>query len=250
MVQLLLLWTMIKTIVETPNSGVSTGTYDNLMTATNIPPKCKDCSKLDSFRYHKKCDICQRIELEEELFCDLNRSVQDEDSFKCSAFEPRFTVVNSETKPEVSSDQQIKERIKDQYLNLFNSDRIKYQRALALQKLKRDPDTVFMQLKYHFAWNVRNRKPAFKSDQNIVEAVYKLFDESCQVVNDFVSLISLAPDHVHVLVETNGELSVEELVNRIKEFTNKGLNRECLKLKESFENDSIWDDAYFAETMG
>ena len=219
------------------------------MTSLNIPSKCKECSKLDSFRFHKKCDICQRLEIEEELFCDLNRAVQDQKSFKCSTFEPRLKVVNSKTKPEVSADQQAKERIRDQYINLFNSDKIKYQRALALQKLERDPDTIFIQLKYHFAWNVRNRKPVFRSDDKIVEAAYKLFDESSEVVNDFVSLISLAPDHVHVLVESNGELSVEELVNRIKEFTNKGLNRECPELKESFENYSIWDGAYFVETI-
>ena len=75
------------------------------------------------------------------------------------------------------------------------------------------------------------------------------FDDASQVVNDFVSLISFAPDHVHVLVESNGETSVEELVNRIKEHTGKGLFSECPELKESFENGSIWDDAYFAETI-
>ncbi len=105
-------------------------------------------------------------------------------------------------------------------------------------------------LKYHFAWNVRARKPVFKSDEKIVEAAYKIFCESSLVVNDFVSLISLASDHVHVLVESNGELSVDELIRRIKEHTGKGLLRECPELEESFENDSIWDDAYFAETIG
>jgi len=216
------------------------------MSSTNIPDKCKDCAKLDILRCHKKCDLCQRIELEEELFCDLNRAVQDEDSFKCSAFEPRFKVVGSEVKPEESTDEQIKE----QYVDILNSDQIKYQRALAVQKLKRDPDTVFMELKYHFAWNVRYRKPVFNSDDKIVEAAYKLFDESSEIVNDFVSLISLAPDHVHVLVESNGELSVDELINRIKEHTGKGLIKECPGLKGSFENDLIWDDAYFVKTIG
>ena len=217
------------------------------MAPLSIPSKCKECSKLDSLRYHKKCDTCHRIELEEELLCDLNRAVQDEESFKCSAFEPRFKIVNSETKPEKSSGQQVTERVREQYLNLFNSDKIKYNRALALQKLKRDPDTIFMQLKYHFAWNLRNRKPVFKLNDKIIDAAYKLFDESSLAVNDFVSLISLAPDHVHVLVESNGELSVEELVNRIKEHTGKGLLAECPEIKESF--DSIWDEAYFAETI-
>ena len=213
------------------------------------PSKCKECSKLNSPRFYKKCDTCSKIEIAEELFCDLNRSVQDENNFECRAFEPKFKVVTDEIKPEQSTSNQTNEQIRNQYTDIFNSDKIKYQHALARQKLKRDPDTVFMELKYHFAWNVRYRKPVFNSDDKIVEAAYKLFDESSEVVNDFVSLISLAPDHVHVLVESNGELSVDELINTIKGFTGRGLLSECPELKKSFENDSIWDDAYFVETM-
>jgi hypothetical protein len=40
------------------------------------------------------------------------------------------------------------------------------------------------------------------------------------------------------------------LVNRVKEFTGNGLIREYPALKTSFENDSIWDHAYIAETIG
>ena len=219
------------------------------MTTDSIPNKCEECAKLDSKRCHRRCDLCQHLEIEEEIFCDLNRAVQDENSFKCSAFEPRFKVVHSDTESEKPAGQQINEPIKDQDSDLLNSDRIKYQRALALQKLKRDPDTVFMQLKYHFVWNVSARKPVFKSDEKIAETAYKLFSESSLVVNDFVVLLSLAADHVHVLVESNGELSVDELINRIKEYTGKGLFREYPALKETFENNSIWDEAYFAETI-
>jgi len=56
-------------------------------------------------------------------------------------------------------------------------------------------------------------------------------------------------DHAHVLVESNGELSVEDMINRIKEYTGRELLKKYPELKESFENDSIWDDAYFAETI-
>ena len=219
------------------------------MTTDSIPNKCKECSKLDSIRNHRHCDLCQHVEFEEEIFCDLNRVVQDENSFKCSAFEPRFKVVHSHTDSQKPTEQHLNKQKKDRYVDFLNSDKIKYQRALALQRLKRDPDTIFMQLKYHFAWNVRARKPLFKSDENIVEAAYKFFNESSLVVNDFVVLISLAPDHVHVLVESNGELSVEELVNRIKEHTGNGLLKEWPELKASFKYDLIWDEAYFAETI-
>ena len=50
-------------------------------------------------------------------------------------------------------------------------------------------------------------------------------------------------------MESKGELSVEELVNRIKEHTGNGLLKEWPELKESFKYDLIWDEAYFAETI-
>jgi REP element-mobilizing transposase RayT len=221
------------------------------MPADNIPEKCKACAKFHaSTRYHRYCDTCQGLNLEEGFLCDLNRSVQDAASFICMAFEPKFSVVSSVVKPEMPVERQLNKQAKAQHLNIFNSDKIQYERALALQRLRRDPDTILMQLQYHFAWNVRFRKPLFKSDENLREAANRLFNESSQVVKDFVSLIAFAPDHVHVLVESNGKLSVEKLIRRIKEFTGNGLIRECPALKASFEKGSIWDDAYIAETIG
>lgn len=220
------------------------------MKAINIPKKCKECSKLYSFRYHRHCDTCQRLEFEENILCDLNRSLQDFNSFKCSTFEPRFKVINSAIKPEESIGPRLQERKSIPYKRLLNSDKIKYERALALQGLKHNPNAVIVQIKYHFAWNVVYRSRIFRDDNKLIETAISLFNESSLVVKDFVHLLFLAPDHVHLLVESNGELSVEELANRIKELTNNGLLKEYPALKELVDNNSIWDDAYFAETLG
>lgn len=214
------------------------------------PLKCKKCSKLDLLRSFRSCDTCQRLEFEENIFCDLNRAVQDLNDFKCSAFEPKFKVINSAIKTKGSNSPPLQTGIKKPYEKILNSDKIKYERALALQRLKRDPDTVFMQLKYHFAWNTIYRSRIFRDDNSMIETAIGLFDESSQVDNDFVHLLFLAPDHVHLLVESNGELSVEELIIRIKEYTCNGLLKKYPKLKDSIDNDSIWDEGYFVETLG
>jgi hypothetical protein len=44
---------------------------------------------------------------------------------------------------------------------LLSSDRFKYRQALAIQRVRSDPDTVNVDLKYHLAWNVARRKPVF-----------------------------------------------------------------------------------------
>lgn len=44
---------------------------------------------------------------------------------------------------------------------MFGNAKIKYKKALALQKLERDSDGVYVELKYHFVWNIINRRPVF-----------------------------------------------------------------------------------------
>ena len=45
---------------------------------------------------------------------------------------------------------------------LLDSDKVKYQRALARQRLARDPDAIILEIKYHFVLNVMGRRPVFK----------------------------------------------------------------------------------------
>ena len=219
------------------------------MVQEELPLKCQKCRKSFAAEYHRKCDTCRQMEFEESVFCELNRAVQNLDGFECHSFEPRLEIVNhvktesGEHSPEVHQDKGIS------YSEILNSDKIKYERALAIQRLKRDPDAVYIQLKYHIAWNVINRTPVFRDNTELIESLIDLFNESSTVVNDFVYPIFLAPDHVHLLVESDGQLSIQEIINRIKDFTSKGLFNRFPVLKKRSPANSIWDDAYFVETL-
>ncbi len=61
----------------------------------------------------------------------------------------------------------------------------------------------------------------------------------------------MAPDHVHVYAESDEELSVEEIANRIKQSTNNAIVKELPFMREKLGgNKEIWDEAYFVETVG
>ncbi len=79
------------------------------------------------------------------------------------------------------------------FQKLLDSDKIKYQRALALQRLSREPDSVFIELKYHSAWNVIYRKPVFAHPANIFDYVSDTFLKCSEIVGGFVDLLWLAP---------------------------------------------------------
>ena len=73
-----------------------------------------------------------------------------------------------------------KKELSSEHLNL---DKIRYERALALQRLNRDPEDVFVLLKYHIAWNVLQRKPLFSPAKNFIN----IFVDTLQSLNDVVS---------------------------------------------------------------
>ena len=66
-----------------------------------------------------------------------------------------------------------------------------------------------------------------------------------------MALLYLAPDHVHLYVESDGELSIDEMVHKIKRFSNNAMVEECPLVRDKLGgNTEIWDEAYFVETIG
>jgi REP element-mobilizing transposase RayT len=134
---------------------------------------------------------------------------------------------------------------------LLNSDRFKYQHALAVQRVRSNPDMVYLDLKYHVAWNVARRKPVFVDTADARDIIDKAFLACGSRVGGFASVLWLAPDHIHVYVESDGEKSIEAIVRELKLVSTsalrEGLNSEGLI---SGRSRRVWDRAYFAETIG
>ena len=217
-----------------------------------LPAKCGECAKSDSSGFHRKCGLCRDLEFNESVLCELNRAVQDITDFECHAFEPILKAVSHEEERMAgTASPPLKRPQKGSYSGLLDSDKIKYQRALALQQLKRDPDGVFIQLKYHILWNVTQRIPVFNTAGNHVDVLYDIFFKSSETAVAFVHLLQLAPDHVHVFVESDGGLSIDEIIKRIKRFTRDAIKEEFPSINDKFEREQgIWDEAYFVETLG
>ena len=155
---------------------------------------------------------------------------------------------NKEFVSDDSSAREIKEKL---FLELLNSDKIKYERALALQKMGRDPDGVYVQLKYHFAWNVSLRRSVFGLANTFFDFVSDTFLRCSEQAGGFVDLLYLAPDHIHLYVESDGELSIEKIVYRTKKFSNDTILEKFPLIRDTLGgNTEIWDEAYFVETIG
>ena len=212
-----------------------------------IPEKCCDCRKYTRPFIHSKCKFCQKLGFQEGILCDLNRRVQKPDNFECLAFSPILKSVGLPT-PE---DHGLSNETKEPLQKFFESDRFKYQRALAVQKMKNDPDAVFIDIKYHLAWNVVHRRSSFPDPQNAFKLVDDAFFNCSSSVGSFVNLLWLAPDHVHLYVESDGEKSLETMAQEIKRLSKISILARTSDMEQNVVAGNIlWDKAYFAETIG
>jgi REP element-mobilizing transposase RayT len=213
-----------------------------------LPGLCRKCSKSYKPNVHDKCRFCRDIGFKEEILCDLNRSVQSSKDLECHAYMPALELV-----PNVGalSDDEKDEGLTDGIEELLNSDRFKYRRTLAVQRLRRDPDAVLVNCKYHLAWSVTARMPVFADSGNTPDVLDKAFLAVSEFVGGFASLLWLAPDHLHIYVESNGNRSVEAIVQKLKSVSAKALHKVTGVQGAQFKVDrEIWDRTYFAETLG
>jgi REP element-mobilizing transposase RayT len=223
-----------------------------MLSPNELPEKCLECVKSSVTLFHRKCQFCRDLEFQESVLCELNRCIQNRSDFECHAFQPMLKLVGPSKNKEFVSDNSSAREINEKFfLDLLNSDKIKYERALALQKLARDPDGVYMQLKYHFAWNVSFRKSVYSPANTFFDFVSDTFLRCSEQAGGFVDLLYLAPDHIHLYAESDGELSIEEIVHRIKRFSNDAIIEEFPLIRDKLGGDTeIWDKAYFTETIG
>jgi len=201
---------------------------------------------------HGKCSFCQDLEFQEKALCHLNRCIQNPAVFECYAFQPALKLVGSSDQEIPSSPNGIKDKSpQNGFQKLLDSDKIKYQRALALQRLGRDPDSVFIELKYHFAWNVIYRKPVFARPAKFFDFVSDTFLKCSEIVGGFVDLLWLAPDHLHLYVESDGSNSVETIAQEMKRVSAAVILAEFGDLNARLDaQKDLWDKAYFVETIG
>lgn len=218
---------------------------------TDWPGECQSCFKATISVPHRKCDLCKELSFPEQILCDLNRATQTPSSFRCCAVRSKLRSVDSDDSKrsdlqnELSSYSQSKD-----IRTLLISDRIKYEKALFLQKLRRDPDEMFVSIKYHLALSTLHRKPIFDLIGDAKELISGIFSEYSVQSGEQPSLLWLAPDHVHIHVESDGNRSVEEISEEIKRLSSTAILKQFADVEDIAElGDSIWDISCFVETL-
>jgi putative transposase len=216
------------------------------------PTKCLECHKFQSSRPIPECPVCRALKLEEGILCELNQAIQDNLHFVCHAFRPRLKLVDPQGKAKLARPALMDPKKRHKSIQeIMASEKFKYQKALALQKLNRDPDEFFMELKYHLAWNVRHRKPVLVQEKDYLDFVIDILAGCGDLVGGAVRLIWMASDHLHLYLESDGEKSIEAIVRKLKSILNKAILTKFPLIKKELDGRStLWDKTYFVESLG
>jgi putative transposase len=103
-------------------------------------------------------------------------------------------------------------------------------------------------LKYHLVWITKYRKPVLRGEIGL--RLRELVRQTCITLD--VNIISghIAIDHVHLLVSVPPNVSVSDLMQRIKGRSSRRMMEEFGEIRRQYWGRHIWARGYFAASSG
>jgi putative transposase len=114
--------------------------------------------------------------------------------------------------------------------------------------LKRSSHAVY-DTNYHLVWCPKRRKDIF-TEKEIRERAEQVVREICDEYRFEITEMEVAENHIHILVSFSPRRSIGEVVRIIKSISARQLFREFPRLKKRLWTGQLWEDGYFARTVG
>ena len=102
---------------------------------------------------------------------------------------------------------------------------------------------------YHLVWCPKYRKKIF-GEAEVREGAEQLIKEISEEYGIEIEEMEVAIDHVHMLVSFPPRLSIGDVVRIIKSISARALFREFPRIKKKLWAGELWEDGYFARTVG
>jgi putative transposase len=114
--------------------------------------------------------------------------------------------------------------------------------------IKRTSHSVY-DTSYHLVWCPKYRKKIFERVE-VRERAEQMIGEICEAYDIEILEMELMEEHIHLLVSFPPSRSIGEVVRIIKSNSGRGLFREFPGLKKRLWGGELWEDGYFARTVG
>lgn len=105
-------------------------------------------------------------------------------------------------------------------------------------------------IKYHFVLGTVGRRSVFSDPGSEIDLVDDIISKCSEVVGGFSYLLWLAPDHMHIYVESDGTVSPDNMAKEFNNFSEKSILERSPDFIGSPElKKGLWSDSYFVETV-
>ncbi len=198
------------------------------MATIGVNNTCNKCFKYHNKTTIKDCSLCIDLKFPENVLCDLTRSEQENELFKCYAYRPLLTLANQG----ISKRSEQKD-VNDDSSTINISNRTKWFMTYAKQQMQFNPEQEFYSLKYHICLITRKREKIFSDPKRFVRNISDIFKNVESVFNDTkIDLLWLAEDHIHLYIDSNPDYSLDELAFKIMELSEIDIIEGFLQLKK------------------
>jgi putative transposase len=102
---------------------------------------------------------------------------------------------------------------------------------------------------YHLVWCPKCRRDIFKTEE-IRGRAGEMFREIGEEYGIEFEELEVSEDHVHLLVSFPPSRSIGEVVRILKSLSGRRLFREFPGLRRRMWSGEVWEDGYFARTVG
>jgi len=114
--------------------------------------------------------------------------------------------------------------------------------------IKRTSHAVY-DTSYHLVWCPKYRKKIFEHEE-IKERAEQLMRKICAEYDFEIIKMEVSVEHVHILLSFPPKRSIGEVVRIIKSISARELFRAFPSLKHRLWSGQLWEDGYFARTVG
>jgi putative transposase len=103
-------------------------------------------------------------------------------------------------------------------------------------------------LTYHVVFIPKYRRKVLIG--RLVQRLSWIIYEAAKMNKWFIHELSIQEDHVHMMIQLPPTITVAKAVMYLKGGTSKVIRQEFSELREFLWGDGLWQDGYFAETIG
>jgi putative transposase len=103
-------------------------------------------------------------------------------------------------------------------------------------------------LKYHLVWITKYRKPVLRGE--VGKRLRELIRQTGDTLEVYIEKGHIAPDHVHLLLSVPPNVSVSDLLQRLKGRSSRRMLDEFGELKKQFWGQHLWARGYLAASTG